>query len=380
MNAAYTLTNNSLTILKDGKVHSCDSSHPKWKDILDAIRSDDDVKAIGLIDIREAVVNYSEGNIRIEGNQAFYKNFQLHGVVVDRLLGFLQDDLPVTPLIKFIENLMSNPSNRAVNELYTFLEHKNLPITANGCFNAYKGLRNDYYSITSGKLNLVQGTVNDEGRILNTVGETIECPRYEVDDNKENHCSVGIHAGSLEYATSFAGGGKVVIVEINPADVVSIPSDCECQKLRTCKYKVIGEYEMPLNDTYNSDTEPETDPEWENGEVESQDEIDADDERDYDVDYSEGWEAGTADFINDVVKVTTFECNESTAFIEGYNDGYDTAQVDWDDGVNMGEEDYRSGVYRPNPGDMSESYVSGYKKSWQSAKDAAEKDNDNNGW
>jgi hypothetical protein len=39
-----------------------------------------------------------------------------------------------------------------------------------------------------------------------------------------------------------------MIVEINPADVVSIPTDCQFQKLRTCKYKVVGEYEIDLTD------------------------------------------------------------------------------------------------------------------------------------
>jgi len=34
-----------------------------------------------------------------------------------------------------------------------------------------------------------------------------------------------------------------MVVEINPADVVSVPYDCECQKLRTSEYKVVGHYE-----------------------------------------------------------------------------------------------------------------------------------------
>jgi hypothetical protein len=42
--------------------------------------------------------------------------------------------------------------------------------------------------------------------------------------------------------------GHLMIVEINPADVVSIPTDCQFQKLRTSKYKVVGEYEIDLTD------------------------------------------------------------------------------------------------------------------------------------
>ena len=32
-------------------------------------------------------------------------------------------------------------------------------------------------------------------------------------------------------------------VEIDPRDVVSVPKDCDCQKLRTCKYKVVALHE-----------------------------------------------------------------------------------------------------------------------------------------
>ena len=34
-----------------------------------------------------------------------------------------------------------------------------------------------------------------------------------------------------------------MVVEIDPSAVVSVPYDCECQKLRTSKYKVVAHYE-----------------------------------------------------------------------------------------------------------------------------------------
>jgi hypothetical protein len=53
----------------------------------------------------------------------------------------------------------------------------------------------------------------------------------------------------VDYAKNFMDrDGHLMLVEINPADVVSIPTDCQFQKLRTCKYKVVGEYEIDLND------------------------------------------------------------------------------------------------------------------------------------
>jgi hypothetical protein len=129
-----------------------------------------------------------------------------------------------------------NPSKRAVDELYTFLEHRALPITDNGNFLAYKAVREDY-------------TDKYTGKFLNTIDAVLEMPRNKVDDDKNVGCSYGFHAGTIEYAKQFSGGcGHIMLVEINPSDVVSIPTDCEFQKLRTCKYKVVGEYEIDLTD------------------------------------------------------------------------------------------------------------------------------------
>jgi hypothetical protein len=58
--------------------------------------------------------------------------------------------------------------------------------------------------------------------------------------SKNNTCSTGLHFCSEGYLNSF-GGERTVIVKINPADVVSIPSDYNDAKGRACRYEVIGE-------------------------------------------------------------------------------------------------------------------------------------------
>ncbi len=54
---------------------------------------------------------------------------------------------------------------------------------------------------------------------------------------------------------STAESRKKVIVQIDPADVVSVPTDCGGQKLRTAKYTVLsdfqGEFKTALADTEN---------------------------------------------------------------------------------------------------------------------------------
>ena len=94
-------------------------------------------------------------------------------------------------------------------------------------------------------------------------GNLVKCGIKSPHDNNTDH------VGSLEYATTFGSSDRiVVIVEVDPADIVSVPSDCEFQKLRTCRYKVVGKYEGPLPTAYVEDTnapyvEDEEDEEYE---------------------------------------------------------------------------------------------------------------------
>ena len=51
-------------------------------------------------------------------------------------------------------------------------------------------------------------------------------------------------------------------VEIDPSDVVSVPLDCDCQKLRTAKYKVVALHETierPLDDGIYGEYDEELD-------------------------------------------------------------------------------------------------------------------------
>ena len=319
MSIATSMRNNSLTAVIGNKVYTVASDHPNWKSILDAIEKGKERLVIELMDIPRGIQGwFKEGNVMVQNGEVFYGTRKLGGVVVDRILNFMSNGLPYKPMVKFINKLMSNPSNRSTEELYTFLEHKNLPITEEGNFLAYKGLTETFYSCTSGKIVLLQGKVNEAGQIFNGIGETIETVRNEVDDNKENHCSHGLHAGSMEYAKGFSRG-KLVIVEIDPKDVVSIPSDCECQKLRTCKYKVIGEFEAPLNDNFQPSDE-DIDDDCESGEVDVENQDDNDS-------YDDGKRDGVADCQGDAsdkkfVKIRKTSKRKRSDYNQGYYDGW----------------------------------------------------------
>ena len=248
---AYTLTNNSITVVLNNKVYTVSNGQPQWEPVLEAIRNNDEVQLHAVLSVANTITSFTEGNVTVKDNQVFYRNVPLDNYVVEKVLEFAKNKLPLQPILRFINNLMKNPSRRAVQELYKFLENKNMPITPDGNFLAYKGIQSDYFSKTAGNIIVIKGKVVD-GKIYNGIGHEIEVERNGVCDDKNLGCSSGLHAGSVQYATDFGRGGKVVIVEINPADVVSVPDDCSCQKLRACAYKVVGEYEVPLDHNYNN--------------------------------------------------------------------------------------------------------------------------------
>jgi hypothetical protein len=241
MNIPYIITNNSITVVFDGISHTLNDGHLNYAAVKQAIIDRQFDKIPILVDIPKAINRYSYGNIKIENGAIKYAGQPVHNYICDKIFSFMKEGLPFEPLVAFLDKLMKNPSKRAVNELYSFLEHKAMPVTPNGNFLAYKSVDSNWRD-------------HHTGTFDNSIGNTLEMNRNAVCDNTDIGCSFGFHAGSLEYARSFGGGAiRLLIVEIDPSDVVSIPKDSNCQKLRTCKYKVVAEYAQKLPDHYTEE-------------------------------------------------------------------------------------------------------------------------------
>lgn len=179
--------------------------------------------------------------------EASYKGVKLPEVLVDKLNKLINKGYTaIDPYILFLENIMANPSDRSKEELYSFLAHNYLPITSDGMFIAYKGIDEDGYSRNGNKdVKVISGTVDSYGRIYNgNSGEIIEIRRTDVEEDASVACSTGLHVGAWEYAHSF--GNKVIAVLVDPRDVVSVPYDCNAQKCRTSKYRVIRDIHEPI--------------------------------------------------------------------------------------------------------------------------------------
>lgn len=282
MSVPYILSENSLTIFVEGKPHTLRKDHANFNLARKAILDGETEKLADLVDVQRAVEDFVQGDIEVKDEIVYYRGHRLHGVVVDKLLEMLRAGLKDSaPITNFITRLQANPSANSVAELYTFLGYKNLPTTAEGKVLGYKGVQSDYWSTTGNADTIVvQGQTNERHQILNEVGATIEVARRCVDDNKDNHCSFGLHVGSYDYANEWAGeSGRLLVVEFDPADAVSVPTDCDFQKLRVSKYKVVSDItdsRKELNKPVYEANKPI---------YGSDDDIDFDEDEDYDDDF-----------------------------------------------------------------------------------------------
>jgi len=235
---------NFLTVMINGVTNTVAADHPHYAEIRTALRDKNYDEVENLISIKKSVETFVHGKVTVEADRVLYGSLELRGSIVNRILTMRNEGFDAEPMILFLENLMQNPSKRAVDELYGFLEATKLPITDDGYFLAYKKVNNDYRDFYTGKMD-------------NSVGQTPEMPRNQVDENKDRTCSEGLHFCSLSYLPHYHGGdGRVMIVKINPRDVVSIPSDYDNAKGRACRYEVIGENTTDSRETEDFFTAP----------------------------------------------------------------------------------------------------------------------------
>lgn len=231
----FVRTPSSLTILLGSKPYNIASTDKVYAEVLDLVKANaTEAEVLAVINRAAAAVQKAAQitpNIAIQNGVVTFKGQSIDNSLTTRMLSMLDEGFDLVPMAKFLENLMGNPSYRAVTELYSFLEKGNMPITPDGHFMAYKAVRADFKDIHSGTMD-------------NSIGRVVEMARNGVDEDKNRTCSAGLHFCSFEYLPHFAcAQGHVVLVKINPADVVAIPADYNDTKGRTCRYEVVGEYE-----------------------------------------------------------------------------------------------------------------------------------------
>lgn len=244
--------NGTMTIVVDNQSYTIGYDHPNYLAIKECVNNNDAENIVTLMDIPASIEDYAEGKVTVVNGVLRYEGEEIHNTLTERIMSMMRDGFSFEPMVKFLANVLENHSNRAVQELYTFLENKNLPITEDGCFLAYKAVTHDYKDKWTKQID-------------NSIGETVGMQRRKVNDDCGIGCADGLHCGAIEYVEGYSNcrgdehDDKIVIVKVNPKDVVSVPTDSQCQKVRTCEYQVIADYEGPLNNLVHKSEDGE---EW----------------------------------------------------------------------------------------------------------------------
>lgn len=237
---------NYIALFHKGSMLKIENTDPRYKraaKLLEQNKFDDYVTLYHTDPVAQVIKEIPKEIVefRIENGKIYFGKFEVRGALATKIESILREDLDWKPFANFVRRLLQNPSERAVNELYNFLGYKELAITDDGYFLGYKGVRDDYYS-QHGNLQTVvlKGKVDEIGRIYNGIGEEIEVQRNCVNEDKNVHCSHGLHVGSLDYARDFSK--RMVVVKVDPQHVVSVPTDANFQKLRVCAYSVVADF------------------------------------------------------------------------------------------------------------------------------------------
>lgn len=236
-----------MSFVVDGSHFTIDVNNPLWTDAVSFYRKKDFDSLIRLANTKKYVEKYSSGHVKIYDDFVTYRGEKLDNYLASRILEFIADGLDIENLAKFLNNLLTNPYKNIQEKLYKFLENNNLAITDDGHFLAFKLVQED------GSPQYHKGTIyGEDGKPVDNYFSTTIFT-YPVDrivkDIDANSCSTeGIYVGNKTYWDSlfndngdYTGTGVMLIVKINPRDVVSVPH-ADSTKLVVSRMEVIDQY------------------------------------------------------------------------------------------------------------------------------------------
>lgn len=202
-------------------------SHPTFTPLIRALKRKAWTKVPKLVSLAASVADQTEGNVQVKKDGIYYKGVRIDNSLTKRIEEIIKQNQPVKAMLRFMDNLFQNPQPYAINELYDWLDRCKMPITDDGHFMAYKRVGSDYKDCYTHTID-------------NSVGQIVMMKREDVDPDRRNECSRGLHFCSTSYLPSYPGD-KIMQVKINPKDVVAIPKDYNYSKGRTWMYEVIKE-------------------------------------------------------------------------------------------------------------------------------------------
>ena len=228
----HVLTHQSLTVLLDGRAIAIPSTHANFTEILEHINDNEPDAIRALIDVKETISKFTQGKIEINDRVLSYAGRELNSSLATKIIEFVREGNPdlATPLINFLDKVMENPSYRAVTGLYDWVAASNMPIAPDGDIYAWKIVNAQFMDYHTGTYD-------------HTPGNTVSEPRNFCDEDPDQTCSRGLHFCSFGYLPHYRNDEdrRVILVKINPKNVVAVPRDYQNAKGRCCEMTVVQE-------------------------------------------------------------------------------------------------------------------------------------------
>jgi hypothetical protein len=236
----YIIANDgNVNAIVSGESYCFGKSHPHYDKLIQCLKSNNVEHFEAYYDVVSRINSFCEGYVHCDETGLSWDGIKMPEMFTGTILDMVKQGFPFEPMLNFLDNMSQNQSDHAIVELFDFMQNKNMPITYDGCFLAYKAVDKDCKDIYSGKFD-------------NSVGSVCSVPRDKVNPNRDHGCGAGLHVGAIDYAKSYGGidlddndrgdGNRLMICKVNPRDVVSVPNDCKFQKLRCCRYEVVAEF------------------------------------------------------------------------------------------------------------------------------------------
>ncbi len=233
---AAVISSNGITIVQGARTITVPPDHPNYRKIHNELNTaePDYNAAFQLADIPEALNMFIQdggaGNLTVDTERKVvqYNGDDLPDMFAQKLLSLMRHDMKPVTILNFLEKLYANPTPSAIEDLLPFCAANDFMLWDDGDVLGFKSVREDWKDHHSGTFD------NSPGRI-------VSMPRESVNSDRDTTCSHGLHIAARAYAESFMANGKLLVVKVNPSDVVAVPMDYNRQKMRCCRYQSICE-------------------------------------------------------------------------------------------------------------------------------------------
>ncbi|MBD3353632.1 MAG: hypothetical protein GF364_19265 [Candidatus Lokiarchaeota archaeon] len=233
----YTMTKHSLSIVLGTRSETITATDGRFNKLRKAC-IDNDLKIIEkLLDLDKYINKGTNGVFKSHdrGKRITIDNKNIPSELSDKIAKLMKDKQPVNTYTNFWKKLKENPDKRVRDNLYKFLSFIGCAFVTDGRFLAYKYVDENYKSMAVGIENV---------RYDWTPGNLVKMDRSKCNSDPNKSCSAGLHVGTFNYTL---GHTNRLLICINPKNVVSVPNDYHCQKMRLCEAISICRADKILN-------------------------------------------------------------------------------------------------------------------------------------